>query len=95
MKTAKYQAELLAFLFLMLMDRYFFDLLRWTSDLINGARLPEWGAELPETDNSTRHCLWLVAFPLCSWLFLFAPEAQHPPWMHKIPLLDTVSACAL
>ena len=30
MKTAKYQAELLACLFLMLMDRYFFDLLRWT-----------------------------------------------------------------
>ena len=30
MKTAKYQAEFLACLFLMLMDRYFFDLLRWT-----------------------------------------------------------------
>ena len=39
---------------LLIMDRYLFDLLRWTSELIDGARRPDWGAELPEIDNSTR-----------------------------------------
>jgi hypothetical protein len=28
---------------------------------ITGARRPDRDAELPETDNSTRNCLWLVS----------------------------------
>ena len=35
----------------MLLDRHFFDLLRWTFGRVE--RTTEWGAELRETDNNT------------------------------------------
>ena len=57
MKTAKYQAELLACLFLMLMDRYFFDLLRWT--LGHGERAARAGARNSGTAIITRRSCFL------------------------------------
>ena len=46
------------------MDRYLFDLLRWTSDLNRWGALPDWGAGTPENDNSMLFVLLVATLTL-------------------------------
>ena len=63
---AKIRAEVLACLFLMLMDRYFFDLLRWTLGRVERTARAG-GAELRDSDNNTgrrlpiANCRWPIS----------------------------------